>query len=394
MKRRIFISTGEVSGDWHGAILAAALIEKAKQEGIELELVGLGGNRMADAGVRLLGNTVGIGSIGAVEALPYVIPTLRVQSLAKRFLRENPPDVSVLIDYMMPNQGIGYFVKRNLGTPVVYYIAPQEWVWSFDDKNTKAIAAFTDKLLAIFPQEAKYYQERGTNVEWVGHPFVDLMAKVPSRETVRRNFGIDPHATVITLVPASRTQELRHVMPVILKASQMIRAQIPEVKFLLPLSLERYRPTIENLLAEYAINAEIISGKSQEVIRAADLVLTKSGTVNLETALLNVPQVVLYRVTALTAWLGRYVLRIKLPFISPVNLVNMEAVVPEFLQDAATPEAVAQAGLDILLKPEVRENMLAGYERVRNSLGAEGAIQRVADAVLASCRAGNLKVKD
>jgi lipid-A-disaccharide synthase len=147
-------------------------------------------------------------------------------------------------------------------------------------------------------------------------------------------------------------------------------------------------------LAEYAIDAEIISGKSQEVIRAADLVLTKSGTVNLETALLNVPQVVLYRVTALTAWLGRYVLRIKLPFISPVNLVNMEAVVPEFLQDAATPEAVAQAGLDILLKPEVRENMLAGYERVRISLGAEGAIQRVADAVLATCRDGNLRVND
>ncbi|MFN5857247.1 MAG: lipid-A-disaccharide synthase, partial [Pseudanabaenaceae cyanobacterium] len=107
-----------------------------------------------------------------------------------------------------------------------------------------------------------------------------------------------------------------------------------------------------------------------------------------------VPQVVLYRVTALTAWLGQYVLRIKLPFISPVNLVNMEAVVPEFLQDAATPEAVAQAGLDILLKPEVRENMLAGYERVRISLGAEGAIQRVADAVLATCRDGNLRVND
>jgi lipid-A-disaccharide synthase len=394
MKRRIFISTGEVSGDWHGAILAAALKEKAIKEGVELELVGLGGNRMADAGVKLLGNTVGIGSIGAVEALPYVIPTLRVQALAKRFLRENPPDVSVLIDYMMPNQGIGYFVKRNLGTPVVYYIAPQEWVWSFDDKNTRAIAAFTDKLLAIFPQEAKYYEERGTNVEWVGHPFVDLMAQVPSRETVRQNFGIVPSAKVITLVPASRTQELRHVMPVILQAAQIIRAQIPEVKFLLPLSLERYRPTIENLLAEYAIDAEIISGKSQEVIRAADLVLTKSGTVNLETALLNVPQVVLYRVTALTAWLGQYVLRIKLPFISPVNLVNMEAVVPEFLQDAATPEAVAQAGLDILLKPEVRANMLAGYERVRISLGAEGAIQRVADAVLATCRDGNLRVND
>ncbi|WP_225902903.1 lipid-A-disaccharide synthase [Pseudanabaena yagii] len=382
MKRRIFISTGEVSGDWHGAILIEALQERAALKGIELEILGLGGDRMEAVGAKLLGNTVGIGSIGAVEAIPYILPTIRLQENAKKSLKNSPPDVAVLIDYMMPNQGMGYFAKRVLNVPVIYYIAPQEWVWSFNDKNTKAIAAFTDKLLAIFPQEAVYYEKQGTNVLWVGHPFVDLMSKVPDRMVARQKLGIAVDDLVVTLLPASRTQELRDVMPIILKAAKIIQSKLPHVKFWLPLSLERYRPAVEKLLAEYEINATIISGQSQIAISAADLVLSKSGTVNLETALLNVPQVILYRVSAITAWIARYIVRLQLPFISPVNLVNMEAVVPEFVQNEAIPEAIADSALDLLINPQARQTMLDGYTRVRKSLGEKGAINRVADAIL------------
>ena len=382
MKRRIFISTGEVSGDWHGAILIEALHERAALKGIELEIVGLGGDRMAAAGAKLLGNTVGIGSIGAVEALPYILPTIMVQENAKKWLKNSPPDVAVLIDYMMPNQGMGYFAKRVLKVPVIYYIAPQEWVWSFDDKNTKAIAAFTDKLLAIFPQEAVYYEKQGTNVQWVGHPFVDLMAKVPDRAESRKQLGMADDDLIVTLLPASRAQELRSVMPIILKAAKIIQTKLPHVKFWLPLSLERYRPTVEKLLAEYEINATIISAQSQIAISAADLVLSKSGTVNLETALLNVPQVILYRVNVITAWIAKYIVRLKLPFISPVNLVNMESVIPEFVQDDAIPEAIAETALDLLINPQARQNMLDGYASVRKSLGEKGAINRVADSII------------
>ena len=381
-KRRIFISTGEVSGDWHGAILIEALHERAALKGIELEIVGLGGDRMAAAGAKLLGNTVGIGSIGVVEALPYILPTLQLQRNAKKWLKSSPPDVAVLIDYMMPNQVMGYFAKRVLNIPVIYYIAPQEWVWSINDKNTKAIAAFTDKLLAIFPQEAVYYDKQGTNVQWVGHPFVDLMAKVPDRTESRKLLGIADDDLVVTLLPASRTQELRSVMPIILKAAKIIQAKLPHVKFWLPLSLERYRPEVEKLLAEYDIKATIISAQSQIAISAADLVLSKSGTVNLETALLDVPQVILYRVNVITAWIARNVIKLKLPFISPVNLVNMESVIPEFVQDEAIPEAIAECALDLLINPQARQNMIDGYKRVKESLGEKGAISRVADSII------------
>jgi lipid-A-disaccharide synthase len=381
-KRRIFISTGEVSGDWHGAILIEALHERASLKGIELEIVALGGDRMAAAGANILGNTVGIGSIGAVEALPYILPTLKVQRNAKKWLKASPPDVAVLIDYMMPNQGMGYFAKQFLKIPVIYYIAPQEWVWSFNDKNTRAIAAFTDKLLAIFPQEAVYYQKQGTNVQWVGHPFVDLMAKIPNRTEARKHLGIAEDDLIVTLLPASRTQELRSVMPIILGAAKIIQAKLPHVKFWLPLSLERYRPEVEKLLVEYDIKATIISAQSQIAISAADLVLSKSGTVNLETALLDVPQVILYRVNAITAWIARHILKLKLPFISPVNLVNMESVIPEFVQDDAIPEAIAEYALELLTNPQARQNMLDGYVKVRESLGEKGAINRVADSII------------
>ncbi|MBD2176729.1 lipid-A-disaccharide synthase [Pseudanabaena sp. FACHB-1998] len=382
MKRRIFISTGEVSGDWHGAILIEALRDRAALRGMELEIIGLGGDRMAAAGASLLGNTVGIGSIGAVEAIPYILPTIRLQENAKKMLKKSPPDVAVLIDYMMPNQGMGYFAKRVLNIPVVYYIAPQEWVWSFNDKNTRAIAAFTDKLLAIFPQEAVYYEKQGTNVQWVGHPFVDLMTKIPDRPTARKMLGIAADELVITLLPASRTQELKDVMPIILKAAKIIQSQLPHVKFWLPLSLERYRPAVEKLLAEYEINATITSGESQIAISAADLVVSKSGTVNLETALLNVPQVILYRVSPITAWIARHIVKLQLPFISPVNLVNMESVVPEFVQNEAIPEAIAASALDLLINPQSRQTMLDGYARVSKSLGETGAINRVADSII------------
>ncbi|NJL42874.1 MAG: lipid-A-disaccharide synthase [Pseudanabaena sp. RU_4_16] len=382
MKRRIFISTGEVSGDWHGSILIQALQDAAQKRNLELEILALGGDRMAAAGAILLGNTVGIGSIGLVEALPYILPTIFVQWQAQRRLKQSPPDLVILIDYVTPNIGMGYFTKRQLHVPVIYYIAPQEWVWSINNKNTQAIAGFTDKILSIFPQEAKYYTEQGAQVKWVGHPLVDLMDRVPDRDTARQQLGISSDELVVVLLPASRAQELKYLLPVMLQATALIRARLPQVKFWLPLSLENYRSIVENLLQEHGIEAQVVSHPSQLVIRAADLVLSKSGTVNLETALLNVPQVVIYRVSKVTAWIARHVLKFYIPFMSPTNLVQMKAIVPEFMQEAAIPENIAQACLELLLNEQSRQQMLYNYAEMRNCLGGNGAIERVATEIL------------
>ncbi len=383
MKVRIFLSTGEVSGDYHGAALIPALQEAAAQRHWQLEIWALGGDRMAAAGAHLLGHTLHIGSIGLVEALPYVWPTFQQQRRAKRFLRENPPDLMVAIDYVTPNIVMGYFAKRELGIPVAYYIAPQEWVWSFGDKNTRAIAGFTDAIFAIFPEEARYYQQYGGKVVWVGHPFLDLLAATPDRPTARAQLGIPDHETAIALLPASRQQEIRYLAPVLMQAARQLQERLAgPVSLWLPLSLPRYRPALAALADRIGLSIHMVEVPSAIVLRAADLVLAKSGTVNLETALLGTPQVVAYRVSPITAWLARHVLKFSIPFMSPPNLVNRKAIVPEFLQEAATPAAIAQCGWELLHNPQRRQQMETDYAEMRAALGEPGVLARVAAGLL------------
>ena len=381
---RIFISTGEVSGDLQGSLLIAALQRQAVAAGLTLEIVALGGEKMAQAGAKILGNTSGIGSMGLIESLPYVIPTLRVQRSAIAYLKENPPDLVVLIDYMGPNLGIGTYMKENLpDVPVAYYIAPQEWVWSMSFQNTNRIVGFTDKLLAIFPEEARYYQQNGANVCWVGHPLIDRMANAPSREIAREKLGIKDTEITIALLPASRHQELKYLLPIIFAAAKNIQSNLPNVHFLIPLSLETFRNTITAAIKDYSLQATVVLGQQREVFAAADFAITKSGTVNLELALLNVPQVVVYRLHPLTAWIARHILKGSIPFASPVNLVVMREIVPEFLQEKATTENITQAAMELLLNCQKRQKTLTDYQEMRYSLGELGVCDRTAKEILA-----------
>jgi lipid-A-disaccharide synthase len=383
---KIFISTGEVSGDWQGALLVKALREYAISAGIDLEIVALGGDRMAEAGATMLGNTVGIGSIGLLEALPYIIPTLWVQWQAKQKLKRSPPDLVILIDYVTPNLVLGKFAKHKLKVPVVYYIAPQApgWVWAMGKREVNEIVSFTNKVLAIFPQEAKYYQGHGANVVWVGHPMVDVMAKFPDKAAARSQLGIPESDLVVGLLPASRSQELKYLLPVILEAAQKIQAKLPHVKFWLPLSMERYRVKFEQLFKEYGVSVNIISGQSQLLMRAADLVLSKSGTVNLEAALLDVPQVVIYKVSKVTEWIAVNVLKFSIPFMAPPNLVEMREIVPEFLQYNATGDRIAEACLDLLLNESKRQQTLTDYAQMRDQLNGTNAMDRVVKEVFST----------
>jgi lipid-A-disaccharide synthase len=380
---RIFISTGEVSGDLQGSLLIAALQRQVVAAGLELEIVALGGEKMAAAGAHLLGNTSSIGSMGLFESLPYVLPTIQVQRKAIAHLKENPPDLVLLIDYMTPNLGIGTYMRKHMPqVPVVYYIAPQEWVWSVGLRNTNRIVSFTDKLLAIFSEEARYYQENGAKVSWVGHPLVDRMQNAPSREAARESLGIAPEEIAIALLPASRRQELKYLLPVIFQAAQNIQAKLPEVHFWIPLSLEIYREAIEKAIQRYNLQATVVSGQQQEVMAAADLAITKSGTVNLELALLNVPQVVTYRLHPVTAWIARNILKGSIPFASPTNLVVMREIVPEFLQERATPENLTQAAMELLLNSSRKEQTLTDYDQMRQHLGEVGVCDRAACEIL------------
>ncbi|MBW4663763.1 MAG: lipid-A-disaccharide synthase [Chroococcus sp. CMT-3BRIN-NPC107] len=377
-KVRIFISTGEVSGDLQGALLVTALLRQAVKAGVELEIVALGGAKMAAAGATLLGNTSSIGSMGLLEALPFILPTLQLQKQAIACLKAHPPDLVVLIDYMGPNMKIGSYIHSSLSqVPVVYYIAPQVWVWSVTGRATKQIIKISHKLLAIFPEEARYFAKRGAKVSWVGHPLVDRMQNAPSRELARKLLQISPETTAIALIPASRRQELKYLLPAMFEAAKQIQTQLPNVQFLIPLALEIYRQPIEKAIALYGLQAKIVCGQTTEAIAAADLAITKSGTVNLEIALLNVPQVVIYRVSRLTIAIAR-LLKFSIPFMSPPNLVEMKPIVPELLQEQAKSENIVKIALELLLNPSRRQEMLDAYQQMRLSLGEVGVCDRAA----------------
>ncbi|MDY7013551.1 MAG: lipid-A-disaccharide synthase [Cyanobacteriota bacterium] len=380
---RIFISTGEVSGDLQGSLLVEALYRQAAALGIDLEITALGGDRMAEAGAKLLGKTTGIGSVGLLEALPFIIPTLRVQARAKQYLKNNPPDAIAAIDYAGPNAAIASFVRRNLpGVPIAYYIAPQYWVWWPLRKDIERLVENTDLFLAIFPGEARFFEKQGGNVHWVGHPLLDRMQSAPTREEARDALGMPRDQLAIALFPFSRHQEVKYLLPVLLAAAQQIQEKLPHAHFWIPVSLSDYRSRVEAKIQDYHLSATVLDGQSLQLIAAADLAIGKSGTVNLEIALMGVPQVVIYRLSPVTLWLGRTLFNYSSPFLSPPNLVLMEPIVPELFQQDATPENIAREGLDLLLNAERRERMQQDYQRMRLKLGEEGVSDRAAREIL------------
>lgn len=379
---RIFISTGEVSGDLQGSLLIAALERQAQVVGLELDIAALGGDRMAACGATLVGNTMRIAAFGLLETIPYIVPTLQIQSKAIAYLKQNPPDVLVLIDYMGPNLAIGNYVRRHLANvPIVYYIAPQVWVSNITARDTDNVINVCDKLLAIFPTEAEYFQGKNANVTWVGHPLVDRMQEFPSREAARKQLEIADDTISIALLPASRPQELKYLLPVMFETAKALQEKLPQAHFWIPLSLEMYRDKVEKAIQAYGLRATIISTQQKEVLAAADLAITKSGTVNLELAILNVPQVVLYRLSPFTYWVAMKVLKMTFDYASPVNLVAMREIVPEFIQHRATPTNLISAAMELLLNPERKQQLIADYREMQASLGELGVCDRAAEEI-------------
>lgn len=379
----IFISTGEVSGDLQGSFLIKALHSQARQQGIALHIYALGGPRMAAAGATLVGNTTAIGSVGLFEALPYVWPTLKVQRHLKRQLPGMDLDLVIFIDYMNPNLNLGNYLRQSYSQiPTAYYIAPQQWVWTFSQQESQDIANISDQMVAVFPQEAEYYRTFGADVSYFGHPLVDEFPVLPDISYARQQLGVLPERPVITLLPASRAQEVKYVLPLLLAVAEQLHRELPTVQFLMPLSRATLRSAIEAEVARSSLDIQLIEDNTRTAIAAADLVLNKSGTVNLEVALMNVPQVVVYRLNPLTARIAYHLLKLRVSYVSPVNLFLNKPVVPEFIQWEATVPAIAAASSKLLKDIDARTKMQNGYRELRQAMGEPGVCDRAAKHLL------------
>ncbi len=385
---RLLISTGEVSGDLQGSFLVKALLEEAKLRSLQLKLIALGGPKMKDAGAELIANTASIGAIGFWEALPYVIPTLRAQTVVDKLISQDPPDGLILIDYMGPNIRLGNKVKKLLpNIPITYYIAPQEWAWRLGDGGTTDLISFTDKILAIFTDEADFYSSRGGNVTWVGHPMLDNLKDLPDREQAFKILGIEKSRKVLLLLPASRTQELKYILPTILEAAALLQKHDPSIYILIPSGMESFNTALSTALSDFGLVGKVIPANKADSLKpclfsAADIAIGKSGTVNMELALHGVPQVVGYKVSRPTSFIAKKLLRFNVKHISPVNLLLKQRLVPELLQDKFNSKDLFKNALPLLENTRERTEMLNGYKRLRQLLGDPGVTRRAAKEII------------
>jgi lipid-A-disaccharide synthase len=250
------------------------------------------------------------------------------------------------------------------------------------------LIGFSDRILAIFPEEARFYGSRGAAVTWVGHPLLDTLVDLPSRAEARAALQLGDGVPVLLLLPASRRQELRYLLPTMAAAAAELQRRHPGLEVLVPAGLACFEATLAAQLSGAGVRARVIPAADADRLKpqlcaAADLALTKSGTANLELALRGVPQVVGYRVGRVTAFLAQHLLRFSVSHISPVNLVLERRLVPELLQHTFTAETLVAAAEPLLAPASAeRQTMLAGYDELRAMLGEPGVTRRAAAAVL------------
>ena len=385
---KLLISTGEVSGDLQGSLLIKALKDNAEKRKIKLDIIALGGERMREAGAKLISNTSSIGAIGFLEALPYVLPTLNAQSKIDNYLNSSPPDAVVLIDYMGPNIRLGLKVKKTFpNIPIIYYIAPQEWAWRLGDSGTTDLIGFTDKILAIFEEEAKFYSNKGGNVRFVGHPMLDFYRNIPSREEALKKIGLTPNKKLLLIIPASRKQELKYILPTLLQVAKLLQEKDPSIIVFIPSGLKEFDEVLNQSFIKSGVNGRVVMSNEVDHMKpflfsAAHLALSKSGTINMELALNSVPQIVGYKVSRITAFFARRLLQFNVKYISPVNLLLNEMLIPEFIQEDFKTEKIFNSALQILEDLSTREEIISGYKRLRDKLGKPGVTDRASRDIL------------
>ena len=368
----VMVSCGEASGDLYAGALAQAL--KAQAPGTRV--LGFGGERLAAAGAELAGDYRGIAVTGLTEVLRVLPRTYAMYRRLVDLARTTCPDVFVAIDFPDFNFRLAAAV-HGLGIPVVYYVSPQLWAWR--PGRIRALKAFADKVLPIFPFEVGIYERAGVPVEFVGHPLIDLIAVTTPRDQLLGGLGLDPASPVVALLPGSRPNEVRALLPVLAEAIQRIRAARPGTQFILARA-PKLSASLFDPLGPEAAGVAIVEGQTDDVLNASDVVLTASGTATVQTALHEKPMVILYKLSPLTYRLGRPF--VKVNTFGMANLIAGRRIVPELIQGDCTPERVAGEALALLNDRARSDQMRADLREVRAKLGAPGASARAAAAVL------------
>ena len=361
---------GEASADLHGSNLVRAM----KISCPRVMFCGIGGDNMEQAGVRILVSSSDMAVVGLTEVLQKFHTIFRAASKLKATLKTHHPDLLILIDYPDFNLYMARIARR-LQIPVLYYISPQVWAWR--KGRVKKIAKRVNRMAVILPFEEQFYRKRGVSVDYVGHPLLDAFeSKVQSRTTKIQNPKSKIQNPVVGLLPGSRREEIRNMLPVMLKSAEILKGRYPGIRCLLPLAKTIEFEFVESFIRKSSLNIEVHKESIYDVLGNCHIALVTSGTATLDAAIMAIPMVVVYKVTPLSYRIGKIL--IKTSFISLTNLIAGERVVPELIQDEVTPGKLADEALTLIEDEHVRNNMITKLNGIRKRLGEGGASEKAA----------------
>jgi lipid-A-disaccharide synthase len=368
--RRFFIVAGEVSGDQHGATLMAAMHRMDPS----IRFAGIGGASMKEMGMDCLYHSEDMALVGFSEVLKHVPFLIKALRRTIRFIQTWDPERVILIDYPGFNLRLARHIHQQ-GIPVTYYISPQLWAWR--EGRIHIIRKYVDQLLVIFPFEVDWYRSKGVTARFVGHPLLEEAAPSLSREEYLSSQGLNPDQPILTLFPGSRPQELDRHLQIFCEAAHLLRRELPHLQVMLGLA----RGLTQEMISLELRRHMVIEGTHPRLaLRFSDAAIVASGSATLEGAVWGVPMAVVYRVSPLSWWLGRRLVR--LSHAAMVNILSGEEVVPEFLQERAQASLIVEAILPYFLDKERREALLAKLDGIRRSLmspATEGKNKSLAD---------------
>jgi lipid-A-disaccharide synthase len=372
---RVMIIAGEASGDLHGANLIKALTKKAPG----LEYYGIGGSRLKRAGVSILINCDQLSVVGITEVCTKLNKIYQAITKIKNLLRKRRPDLLILIDFPEFNLHLAKTAKR-LSIPVLFYISPQIWAWR--SGRVKKIKRRVDHMAVILPFEEAFYRKHNIPVSFVGHPLMDELVAKGSLDNCKPHSKQNIDRRIISLFPGSRTKEVSIHLPIMLKSAILLHRKLPHLRFMISCA-----PSIQTSQLEQILNDcpkrdyfEIVNEDAATLFKKSRLALAKSGTVTLEAAIYATPCIIIYKVSPLSYYLGRRLIRVK--YIGLANLILEREIFPELIQTKAEPNLIAQTAYHMLTATHGFENLETELLGVRQKLGQPGASNRVADLAL------------
>jgi lipid-A-disaccharide synthase len=371
--KKIVIIAGEASGDLH----ASSLIRELKKMNSNLEMFGIGGDRMRREGVELIFHIDKLSFMGFFEVIKRLSFIRGVMKKMTSMIETRRPDLAILIDYPGFNLRLAKKVK-NLGIPVVYYISPQVWAWG-GNRVTK-MQNLIDQMVVIFPFEKEIYEKFNIDCEFVGHPLLEVTRPILPLEDFQKKFDIRKNDVVVGLLPGSRWQEVEKILPIMFESSELLKTRIKNLKVLLGLAPTIKKEKMEDLLTQAGFGAKIVQNLAYDLMKHADLLLITSGSATLECAILGTPFLVLYKTSLWTYLLAKSL--ISIPNIALANVVAGKRIVPEFIQNRAVPNQISEEMYGILTDRERYKAIENELKKVKQKLGEEGASKKAAEIVM------------